>query len=152
MYRRSKTSNSIQNGSLAALEFGAANFFVVCSVRPASTSRPGSQSPTAYAVNTWYLHTHGSRLVNVRLDEDRLRKARILREQGLALSDVIREAIDERFEKLNPSTKASDIRKVVQRVFERYPDPASVPQRVYDVHDRKAAGAAIIEKLRCRAR
>ena len=35
-----------------------------------------------------------SRLVNVRLDEERLRKAQTLRESGVALSDLVREAID----------------------------------------------------------
>jgi hypothetical protein len=59
----------------------------------------------------------GSRLVNVRLDEDRLRKARILREQGLALSDVIREAIDERFNHLNRSRKVRDVSTIIQRIF-----------------------------------
>ncbi len=89
-----------------------------------------------------------SRLVNVRLDEERLRKARVLREQGLALSDVIREAIDERFDQLNRSRKVRDVRAIIQRIFEQYPDPPGLPPRDYDVHDRKAARKAIIEKLR----
>ena len=90
----------------------------------------------------------GSRLVNVRLDEERLRKARILREQGLALSDVIREAIDERFNQLNRSRKAQDVSNIIQRIFEQHPDPTGLPPRAYDVHDRKAARTAIVEKLR----
>lgn len=89
--------------------------------------------------------------MNVRLDEDRLRKARALREQGLALSDVIREAIDERFDRLNRSRKACDIRTIVQRIFERHPDPAGLLPRAYNVHDRKAARNAIAEKLSRRA-
>lgn len=35
----------------------------------------------------------GSRLLNVRLDEERVRKAQTLRERGVALSDVVREAL-----------------------------------------------------------
>jgi methionine aminopeptidase len=93
-----------------------------------------------------------SRLVNVRLDEERLRKVRMLREQGLALSDVIREAIDERFEQLNRSRKVRDIRKIIQRIFERHPDPAGLPPRAYDIHDRKATRAAILAKLGRRGR
>ncbi len=93
-----------------------------------------------------------SRLVNVRLDEERLRKARMLREQGLALSDVIREAIDERFEQLHCSRKARDVRNIVQRIFEQHPDPAGLPPRAYNVHNRKAARAAILKKLRRRVR
>jgi hypothetical protein len=93
-----------------------------------------------------------SRLVNVRLDEERLRKARVLREQGLALSDVIREAIDQRFEQLHGSRKVRDIRNVIQRIFQQYPDPAGLPPRAYNVHDRKTARAAILKKLHRRVR
>ena len=95
----------------------------------------------------------GSRLVNVRLDEERLRKARMLREQGLALSELVREAIDERFERVSRSRKVSDIRNIIERIFEQYPDAADLPPRAYDVHERKAARSAILEKLRhCRDR
>jgi hypothetical protein len=89
----------------------------------------------------------GSRLVNVRLDEERLRKVHLLREEGLALSDVIREAIDERFDRLNRSRKVRDVRNIIQRIFEQHPDPAGLPPRAYNVHDRKAARTAIIERL-----
>jgi hypothetical protein len=91
-------------------------------------------------------------LVNVRLDEERQRKVRMLRDQGLSLSDVIREAIDERFERLQRSWKQSDVREIVQRVFELYPDPAGLPPRAYDIHDRQAAREAIVGKLRRRVR
>lgn len=89
-----------------------------------------------------------SRLVNVRLDEERLPKAHMLREQGLALSDVIREAIDERFNQLNRSRKVRDVKNIIQRIFEQHPDPAGLRPRAYNVHDRRAARAAIVESLR----
>lgn len=88
------------------------------------------------------------RRVSIRLDEDHLRKAHILREQGLALSDVIREAIDERFDQLNRSRKVRDVRNIIQRIFEQHPDPAGLPPRTYNVRERKAARTAIVEKLR----
>ena len=94
----------------------------------------------------------GSRLVNVRLDDERLRKVRLLRGQGLALSDVIREAIDERFEQSIGSGKVRDVRNIIDRIFEQYPDPAGLPPRAYNVKDRKAARASIIAKLRRRSR
>ena len=94
----------------------------------------------------------GSRLVNVRLDEERLRKVHLLREQGLALSDVIREAIDERFDQLSRSRKVRDVKNIIQRIFEQHPDPAELPPRAYNVHDRRAARSAIIERLRRRTR
>ncbi len=89
----------------------------------------------------------GSRLVNVRLDSERLRKAQTLRRRGVALSDVVREAIDERFSALQ-STSRVDIKAIVRRIFEQYPDPSDLPPRDYDVHDRHAAREAVLRKLR----
>jgi hypothetical protein len=89
-----------------------------------------------------------SRLVNVRLDAERLRKAQTLRERGVTLSDVVREAIDERFAALSRSDFRADARTIVRRIFEQYPDPQDLPRRDYDVHDRRAARAAIVRGLR----
>jgi hypothetical protein len=88
-----------------------------------------------------------SRLVNVRLDAERLRKAQTLRERGVALSDVVREAIDERFLALR-SESQPDVHAILQRMFEQYPDPPDLPARDYDVHDRRAARRAILGTLR----
>lgn len=88
-----------------------------------------------------------SRLMNVRLDSERLRKARTLRQRGVNLSDVVREAIDERFLRLQSESKP-DVKTLLRRIFEQYPDPAGLPPRGYDVHDREAARQAIRRKLR----
>jgi hypothetical protein len=89
----------------------------------------------------------GSRLVNVRLDVERIRKAQTLRERGVALSDVVREAIDERFEGLRNTGSRPDVKAIVQRAFEQHPDPPDLPPRDYDVHDRRAARTAIRRRL-----
>lgn len=88
-----------------------------------------------------------SRLINVRLDTERLRKAQALRERGVALSDVVREAIDERFLELRSESK-QDVKAIIQRMFDQYPDPPDLPPREYDVHDRRAARKAILGTLR----
>jgi hypothetical protein len=88
-----------------------------------------------------------SRLVNVRLDAERWRKAQTLRERGVALSDVVREAIDERFLELR-SESQPDVHAILRRMFEQYPDPPDLPARDYDVHDRRAARRAILGTLR----
>ena len=93
-----------------------------------------------------------SRLVNVRLDEERVRKARRLRKTGVVLSDLVREAIDERFEELNAHRKPRDVQAVVRRIFEQYPDPPNLPAPAYNVHDPKEARQAILSKLRRRRR
>jgi hypothetical protein len=80
-----------------------------------------------------------SRLINVRLDQERLRKARKLKESGIALSEVVREAIDQRFEALRELEKPRDVDAIMTRLFEQYPDPPGLPPRTYDIVDRKAA-------------
>jgi hypothetical protein len=88
-----------------------------------------------------------SRLINVRLDSERFRKAQRLRERGIRLSDLVREAIDERFLRLR-SEPQPDIKSLIRGIFERYPDPPDLPPRGYDVHDPRAARQAILRKLR----
>ena len=87
-----------------------------------------------------------SRLVNVRLDADRLRKARALRQRGVALSDVVREAIDERYGQ-EPTSSSTDAKALIRRLFDAHPDPPDLPERDYDVHDRAAARRAIVRRL-----
>jgi hypothetical protein len=89
-----------------------------------------------------------SRLVNVRLDIERLRKAQALRKRGVTLSDVLREAIDARFAALRRTVSRVDVNAVVARILEQYPDPPDIPPRGYDVHDRRAARRAIARKLK----
>jgi len=88
-----------------------------------------------------------SGLINVRLDAERLRKVRRLRERGVRLSDVVREAIDERSRRFRPEP-GINVETVIRRIFEQHPDPPGLPPRAYDVHDRSAARQAILRKLR----
>jgi hypothetical protein len=88
-----------------------------------------------------------SQLINVRLDAERARKVRTLRERGIRLSDVVREAIDERFLRLRSEPQA-DVRTLIGKIFEKYPDPDGLPRRDYDVHDGKAARRSVRGKLR----
>jgi hypothetical protein len=89
--------------------------------------------------------------LNVRLDAARLRKARALRERGVAPSDVAREAIDERYGRWVTTTRA-DVGAVVRRIFDEHPDPPGVPARTYDVHDRASARRAIVRRMTRRKR
>jgi hypothetical protein len=86
-------------------------------------------------------------LVNVRLDAERLRKVQTLRDHGVALSDVLREAIDERFEAVCRSGSKRDVQAMMTRIFEQYPDPLDLPSRGYDLQDRRAARRAILRRL-----
>jgi hypothetical protein len=88
-----------------------------------------------------------SRLANVRLDEARVRKARALRERGVTLSEIVREAIDRRFDEEQSSARRGDGRAILAAIFEEFPDPARLPPRSYDVHDRRQARQAILRRL-----
>jgi hypothetical protein len=87
-------------------------------------------------------------LVNVRLDAARLWKTQVLRESGVVLSDLVRAAIDERFEELAGAKTPRDLKAVMERIFELYPDEPALPPRRYDVHDRHEARRGIVAKLR----
>jgi hypothetical protein len=91
-------------------------------------------------------------LVNVRLDPERVRKAQMLREEGLSLSDVVREAIDERFDQMQRSAAARDGGGIIRRILAEYPDPPDLPARDYDVSDARAARAAVRRNLRAKNR
>jgi hypothetical protein len=93
-----------------------------------------------------YLYTMSSRLINVRLDDAYLRKARKLRERGIVLSQLVRDAIDAKFDALIPEAPRHPS-EIVERLFEQYPDPPDVPARSYDVAERVAARDAIRRKL-----
>ena len=92
------------------------------------------------------------RLVNVRLDEERLRKARALRARGVTLSDLVREAIDVRYGETARTRRPRDVRAMLDDILRRHPDPAGLPPRDYDVRDRRQARAAILKRLRRKAR
>jgi hypothetical protein len=66
------------------------------------------------------------------------------------LSDIVREAIDERYAALERVESPPDVRAIVRAVFDAYPDPPDLPPRHYDAHDRRAARAAIQRTLRRR--
>ena len=85
--------------------------------------------------------------MNVRLDADRLHKAQKLRERGVTLSDVVRDAIDERFATLRSLSRV-DVKGITQRIFDQYPDPSGLPLRDYDVQDRRAARKAIVRAIK----
>ena len=88
------------------------------------------------------------RLVNVRLDERRLERARRLRASGIPLSDLVREAIDRQYEELIKPSTPRDTVGIMKEIYAQFPDPPGLPSRGYDIHDRRQARHAILRKLR----
>ena len=117
-----------------------------------SGPQPSSRSPVARDVKIMYLYRMSTKLVNVRLDERRLERARRLRAKGITLSSLVRDAIDREYEDLVQSSKRRDVQAIMSRIYSEYPDPAGLPARDYDVYDRREARAAISHKLRRKRR
>ena len=92
------------------------------------------------------------RLVNVRLDEQRLRMARKLRSAGIPLSDLVREAIDRRYEQVVEASKPRDVVAIMKRIHEECPDPPDLPKRDYDPQNRTQARRAVLRKLQTKRR
>jgi hypothetical protein len=101
----------------------------------------------ALGVKIGYLYSMKPRLVNVRLDADYARKARLLRDRGVVLSDLVREAIDARYEALAQGDEPRNAKELIARIFERHPDEAHAEPRDYDVHSGAEARAAIRRRL-----
>ena len=89
-----------------------------------------------------------AKLVNVRLDERRLERARRLRAKGITLSALVRNAIDREYDDLVQSSVRRDVQAIMSAIYSEYPDPPGLRPRDYDVHDRREARDAISRKLR----
>ena len=90
------------------------------------------------------------RLLNVRLDDDDARLVRRLRDRGISISTVVRNAI--RAEAKNQLGAAPDVQALLQEMQTRFPEPPGTPPRPrIDTTDRRQVARAIRARLRRRA-
>ena len=88
-------------------------------------------------------------LLNVRLGEEDARLVRDLRERGVSISAVVREAL--RAEARRGQTLgALDVDALLAEMIGAHPTPRRPRRRRLDTRDRQAVRAAIREKLRGR--
>jgi hypothetical protein len=88
-------------------------------------------------------------LLNVRLSPDDARRAAELREEGIQISDVVREAI--RAEYLRRRSRKPRQRRpslIVKEILAALPDPEGTPPRTVDSADRHAVRRHIAATLR----
>lgn len=90
--------------------------------------------------------------MNVRLDDDRLRKVEALRAAGTPISTLIREAIDQRYKALSTRSNRRNVDQIMKRLFAEHPDPKNLPARKYDLHNRDEARRAIMGRLKRKPR
>jgi len=74
------------------------------------------------------------RFAKVRLGDEHARKLRALQAAGIRLSEIVRVAIDRRYDALQ-ARAVEDPEAMIRRIHEMYPDPPDTPPRGYDVHD-----------------
>src|SRR5580704_153014 len=90
-------------------------------------------------------------LLNVRLSPDDARRAAELREEGVQISDVVREAIRAEYLRRRPGRPGNRRPSlIVKEILAALPDPAETPPRVVDPADRHAVRRHIAAKLRGR--
>ncbi len=92
-------------------------------------------------------------LLNVRLTPEDARRAAALRESGLPISRLVREAIRTEYDRR--LTRRKSRRRpaaVMAAIYAAHPDPKELAPRGYDVGDRRAARLAIVRILRSKRR
>jgi len=87
-------------------------------------------------------------LLNVRLSPEDARRAAELREDGIQISDVVREAIRAEYLRRRPGRPGNRRPSLlVKEILEALPDPADLPPRAVDSTDRRAVRRHIAAKL-----
>lgn len=86
-------------------------------------------------------------LLNVRLGDDDARLVRELRERGVSISNIVREALRAEARR-GRSPETLDVEALVAEMMAKHPTPAHVPQRRMAARDRQAVKALIRGKLR----
>jgi hypothetical protein len=90
-------------------------------------------------------------LLNVRLSPEDARRAAELREYGIQISDVVREAIRAEYLRRRPGEPGHRRPSlIVKEILEALPDPEDAPARGVDAADRHAVRRHIADKLRAR--
>ena len=91
------------------------------------------------------------KLLNVRLNEDDARLAAALRQEGVELSRVVRNALHAEYERrIAGRVRRRSAAVVMAEIYAACPDPPRLPRRSYDLRDRRAARRAIVSRLRRR--
>jgi hypothetical protein len=88
-------------------------------------------------------------LLNVRLDPEDTRRAKALREAGIRISTVVRNAIRAEYDKrLGAAARAKKPSKIVADILTALPSPADSLRPRIDARDRRALRRVVATKLR----
>ena len=89
------------------------------------------------------------KLLNVRLGDEDARRVAYLRQAGIQLSRLVREAIRAEYDR-RVGHRGTHRRpaQVMAEIYAACPDPPDLPARTIDLRDRKAARAAVLATMR----
>lgn len=89
------------------------------------------------------------KLLNVRLDTDDARRAAELRQAGVQISRLVRDAIRvEHARHLGAHRNRRTAKQTMARIYAEHPDPPRRPHRRLDLRDRRAVRRAISKRWR----
>ena len=87
------------------------------------------------------------KLVNVRLSDEDAGKVAELRQQGVELSELVREAVRARHLALRPRLEPGDVRGLLAAIYARHPLTRREERAQVDATKRRDANAFIRRKL-----
>ena len=91
------------------------------------------------------------KLLNVRLTPDDARRATHLKQQGIQLSRVVREAIRTAYdEHVGRRREPPRLSALIEEIYRAVPDPGQRRRPGYDLRDRRSVRRAIVARLRRR--
>jgi hypothetical protein len=93
----------------------------------------------------------GTRLVNVRLGADDAALVAALRQDGVELSSLVRDAIRQEYGRRRRRLRAGDVDALLAAIYARHPDPETSFASGPDVHDRRAFAEAVGRRVRSEA-
>jgi hypothetical protein len=88
--------------------------------------------------------------LNVRLSAEEARMAAALREVGVQISSLVREAIRTEYERRVERLVAHRGSDVIREILQALPDPPGLPPRVVTTTDRRAVQRHIVARLKRR--
>jgi hypothetical protein len=91
------------------------------------------------------------KLLNVRLSEADARRVHELRQEGVVISELLRESIRREHERLKRRPlKAADVDRVFEEIDAKHPLPKNLPPQEVDPTDRKAVHRYLVRRLKRR--
>jgi hypothetical protein len=93
-----------------------------------------------------------TKLLNVRLDPEDVRRVAALRRKGVEVSALVRIAIRDEYRRLCGNGRKRNARQILQEIFELYPEPADRTPADCNIHDRHAFAESVANHLRRRGR